>query len=378
MSDLIGKTYGEYQLVQLMAENEHTLLIKAFQPRLDRYVGFTILKPHAVRDTSIVQRFLQAAEIQSQMQHEHILPVYEYGQEGDMVYRVSPFQEFGTVQDNLNLFHDLNSAVVLISQITEGLDHIYARGYIHGMLSSTNTYLDDHQRPLLSDFGISRPAGSTQDPYASPEQVQGGVVDQRTDVYSLGVLLYELLTGVTPPAFVVSAPSAKRPGLPAQVDHVVLKAMAQNPEQRFQSPSELRNALQNAVKSPAAGPTVTDTQPTPTPAVSQSVNVQQPKRTNWTAIILSVILIAVIIAGAILIPPLLKGDTTDVPTAEQPIEPPVDEPVEPPADDPSDPGIKLPDGLPDFCYSIGGAASIGVVGITLAARKKKQDKFLDE
>lgn len=386
MSDLIGKTFGEYQLVQLMAENDHTLLIKAFQPRLDRYVGFTILKPHAVRDKSIVQRFLQAAEIQSQMQHEHILPVYEYGQEGDMVYSVSPFQEFGTVQDNLNLFHDLNSAVVLISQITESLDHIYARGYIHGNLRASNIYLDAHRHPLLSGFGISLPSGSTQDPFSAPEQVQGGVVDQRTDVYALGVLLYELLTSVTPPAFVVSAPSAKRPGLPAQVDHVVLKAMAQNPEQRFQSPSELRNALQIAVKSPAAGPAVTDTQPTPTPAVSQSVNVQQPKRTNWTAIILSVILIAVIIAGVILIPPLLKGDTPDEPTAEQPIEPTVeipveptvDVPVEPTADDPSDPGIELPEGLPDFCYSIGGAASIGIVGITLAARKKKQDKFLDE
>jgi len=241
-------------------------------------------------------------------------------------------------------------------------------------LSSSNIYLDAHRRPLLSGFGISLPAGSPQDHYAAPEQVQGGVVDQRTDVYTMGVLLYELLTGVTPPAFVVSAPSAKRPDLPEQVDHVVLKAMAQNPEQRFQSAAEFRNALQNAVKGHDAVPAAVETQPTPIPAVSQSVNVQQPKRTNWTAIILSVILIAVLIAGAILIPPLLKGDEEGTappePTLEQPIEPPPD----PPADDPSDPGIKLP----DFCYSIGGAAGIAVVGITVAAKKKKPGNNLDE
>ena len=172
MSDLIGKTVGEYQLVQLAAEKEHTLLIKAFQPRLDRYVGFTILKPHAARDASTVQRFKQATEIQAQMKHENILPINDYGQEGEMVYSVSPFQEFGTVRDHLHLFHDLNSAAVLISQITEGLEHIYARGYIHGNLSSSNIFLDAHRQPLLIGVGISLPGGNTQDPYAAPEQVQ--------------------------------------------------------------------------------------------------------------------------------------------------------------------------------------------------------------
>lgn len=371
-----------------MAENEDTLRIKAFQPSMDRYVGVTLLKPHAVRNPSTVQRFLQAAEIQAQLQHVNILPVYEYGQEDDLVYSVSPFQEMGTVRDNLNLFRDLNNAASLVSQITDGVEYIYSQGYIHANLKSSNIFLDAHRRPLLNDFGMSRPAGTTQDPYVSPEQVQGGTVDQRTDVYALGVLLHELLTGTAPPALVVAKPSAKRPDLPDAVDRVVLKAMAQNPEQRFMSPAELRDAFKNAVQSalqPAVAPTAT---PEPAPAVSQSVNVEQPKGTNWAAIILSVILVAVLIGAAAIIIPRLSGDddVAEVPTqlpAEPPTQPPVEqppveEPPEPPSEDPDRPGLELPEGLPDFCYSIGFAAGIAVFGITVAAKKHKRDIFYDD
>ena len=388
MSDLIGRTIGEYQLVQLVAEYEDSLLIKGFQPSMDRYVGVTLLKPHAVRDPSIVGRFLKAAEIQAQMQHVNILPVYEYGQEEDLVYSVSPFEEMGTVRDNLNLFRDLNNAATLVGQITDGLEYIYSQGFIHANLKSSNTFLDVHRRPLLNDFGMSRPAGRTTDPYVSPEQVQGDMVDQRTDVYALGVLLYELLTGAAPPALVVAKPSARRPDLSDDIDRVVLKAMSQNPETRFSSPAEFRDEFKNAVQKTLPSAVEPAATPEPTPAVSQSVNVQQPKGTNWAAIILSVILIAVLIGAAAIIIPGLSGDdeVAEVPTQlpveptiEPPVEqPPVVEPTEPPTDDPDGPGLELPEGLPDFCYSIGFAAGIAVFGITIAAKKHKREIFYDD
>ena len=121
MSDLIGRTIGGYQLVQLMTESEQTLLFKAFQPSMDRYVAVTLLKPHVAQDASFVQRFLQAAEIAAQMQHANILPIYDSGQDEDMVYRVSSFLEEGTVRENLIWFHDLDDASVLVGQITAGL-----------------------------------------------------------------------------------------------------------------------------------------------------------------------------------------------------------------------------------------------------------------
>jgi len=391
MSDYIGRTLGEYQLVQLVAESDQTLLVKAFQPSMDRYVTVILLKPFAAQNESVVQRFLQAAEITTQVRHANILPVYDYGQEKDMVYRIIPFLEVGTLRENLVWFHDLINASQLIDQITDGLEYIYAQGYIHGNLKSSNIYLDAQRRPLLSDFGMANPVGGAQDPYVSPEQVQGGVVDKRADVYALGVLLYELLTGAPPPAGVVANPRARRPDLPDAVDRVVLKAIAQNPDQRFQSPAEFRDALKNAVQlpisQPAAAPVSTFT-PTPAPGVSQTVHVEQAKGTNWIAIVLGVLLVAVVVWGAFLvIPPLLQGGDGTIaptqppveqPTVIQPTQPPEVQPTEPSPEQtqeqpPEQPDNSLPGGgLPNVCGSFGIVSGFAVLGIILAYPKSRR------
>jgi len=377
MTDMIGKSIGDYQLLMLIGEDEHTLTIKAFQPAKDRYVNFTMLKPHAAQDGLFVQQFLNAAQIAAGMAHTNVLPVYDFGQREGIVFRISPFAESGSVQANLSRFYDLQNAKLLISQITDGLTYIYARGHIHGNLKSSTIFLNQEYRPMLAGFGITQPSGYAGNPFLSPEQIQGGVVDQRTDVYALGVLLYEVLTGVTPPVGIMVKPSSKRPDLPPTIEQIVLKAMAQNPDQRFQTPVEFRNALQSAVMGPAVS------QPTPTQGVSQSVTVQQTKGTNWAAIILGVILIAVLIGGTFLIVPRLFGEdgSAVVPTEPpvlQPTEPPAgqppeEEPAQPPADAPNRPDLQLPEGLPNFCYSIVGAAGIAVFGITHAAKKHRRE-----
>ena len=385
MTDYIGRTIGEYQLIELLAEDEHTLQIKAFQPGEERYVNFTMLKPHAVKDGLFVQQFLNAAEIASKLGHPNILPVLDFGQQESTVFRVSPLTESGTVRDHRGWFYDLHNANQLLSQVIDGLAYIYTHGHIHGNLKSSNIFLNADLRPLLAGFGITQPPGHAENPYLSPEQIQGGVIDQRSDVYALGVLLYELLTGVTPPVGIVVKPSSMRQDLPPAVDQVVLKAMAQNPEQRFESPVDFRRALQIGVDHPDAAPAVSEAPPTPpAPGVSQSVNVQQPpKRTNWTAIILGIVLVGVIIGGAFLIlPPLFDDDgDAEVPTeppVEQPTEPPVEQPTEPPVEQPPEPTAEepeIPGGLPDFCYSIVGAAGLAVFGITAAAKKRQREIF---
>jgi serine/threonine-protein kinase len=390
MTDMIGKSIGEYQLLELIGEDEHTLQIKAFQPGKERYVNFTMLKPHAAKNDLFVQQFLNSAQIASKMTHANILPVYDYGRQEEIIYRISALVASGAVADHRSKFHELQNANMLISQITDGLTYIYARGNIHGNLKSSNIYLDPELRPLLAGFAITQLPGNAENPYRSPEQVQGGVVDQRTDVYALGVLLYEVLTGMTPPVGIVVKPSSNRSDIPEAIDQVVLKAMAQSPEQRFQSPAEFSNALKNAVVSPVSTPTQVQPAPTPPPAVSQSVSVQQAKGTNWTAIILGVVLVAVLIGAAALIIPRLMGDDDmvddpTVPTVEQPTAPPIEEPTDPPAtqppiEEPTDPpedgpGFELPEGLPDFCYSIGFAAGLAAFGMTIAFRKQKRDTF---
>ena len=178
-----------------------------------------------------------------------------------------------------------------------------------------------------------------------------------------------------------------RQDLPQAIDQIVFKAMAQSPDQRFESPAEFRIALQNALKNPTSA-NAADVPP-PTPAgMSQSVNVQQAKSTNWTAIILGVVLIVVLIGGAILVIPRLFGDDgaavlPDEPPVIQPNEPPAEqppggEPGDPPANNPNRPDLQLPEGLPDFCYSIVGAAGIAVFGITAVVKKNKRDTYYDE
>ena len=283
-----------------------------------------------------------------------------------------------------------------LGQAAAGLEYIHGQGFIHGNLKATNTYLDAQGRVLLSEFGLSQPAGETSDPYRSPEQVQGGLVDKRTDVYALGVLLFELLTGGPPPAGVVASPRARRPDLPEAVERVVLKAMAQNPDQRFQSAAAFREALEQAVQVPGAPPQAPAAgapapTPTPAPTISQSVQVQQPKGANWAAIILAIVLVVVCLGSLFLIlPNLLDGEgaapppeaTLEQPTLEplptdppQPTEPP-DEPGEPPPSEqlpeipeqlPEDPGGQLP----DICGSIGGAGLLALFGVVASHKRRK-------
>ena len=393
MSDLIGRTIGEYQLIELMAEDEQILQIKAFHPGKEQYFNFTMLKPHAAHDSFYRQQFINAAEIAAGTEHTNILPIIDYGQIEEVVYRVSPLTEYGSLRDHRGWFYDLKNANMLFSQIINGLSYIYAHGHIHGNLKSSNIYLKMDHSPMLAGFGITQPPGRAESPYVSPEQIQGGVIDQQADVFALGVLLYEVLTGVTPPVGIVVKPSSMRQDLPQAVDQVVLKAMAHNPEQRFQSPAEFRSALQNIVSQPDAAPAVSEPPPAPAPGVSQSVNVQQPqKSTNWVGIILGVVLVGLLIAGAFLvIPPLLEDDkvaeVTEEPPVDQPTAPPVEQPTEPPpeeqppgeepTEDPDGPSPELPEGLPDFCYSIGFAAGIAVFGITVAAKKHDKNTFQD-
>ena len=382
MSEYIGKTIGEYQIVEMTSEDETTLMFKGFQPSMNLYVLVSALKSHVARDAANAQRFLQAAQLAAQLHHPNILPVYDSGQAEGLVYRVTPFLKSGTLRDNLVWFQEINTMLEMIMQITAGLEYIHIQGYIHGNLKSSNTYLDAQRHPLLSNIGVIAINNLAPDAYVSPEQAQDGIVDKRSDVYALGVLLYEVLVGETPPPGMVVSLRAKRPDLPESTERVILKAMAQNPDQRFQTAAEFQTALQNAVQSPSK----TDALPaTPAPAVTQNVQVSQPKGTNWTAIILGALLVVVICGGFSLfvLPRLLDGDETDVvqPTAIQPLpeqpteapppeQPPEQPPEEPPAQPPEEPSEPPDFELPEVCSSAGGAGALVLMSVFMAKKRR--------
>jgi serine/threonine protein kinase len=389
MSELIGKTIDQYQIVEIIEESDDTRTYKGFQPSMNRYVAFKVLKS---QDPVEVDAFNRQNAILAQVQHANILPILDSGSAAGLSYRVLPFIEKGLLRDHIFEYYDLGKAAGLISGVVAGLEKIHAQGYVHANLEPGNIYLEDGGVPLLTDFGLPKPPSAPLTPYMSPEQMQGRVVDRRTDVYALGVLLYEMLAGVAPPPGVVVSLRSKRADLPESVEKVIFKAMAQNPEARFQSAAEFQTALSAALR-PLVPASTSITQPVAVPDQAAAPPPSAQQKTNWATIILGTILVIVICGGIVLLFSWLssqQGETPVEPTSppaeiiptqgpEPTQEPqPTDEPApseEPQATQPPEienPIVTPGEGveLPEVCGSTGFAGGFFLLGGILMFRKR--------
>ncbi len=315
MSDLLGKTIGQYQLVELINEGDSNLVYKGFQPAMDRYVAVKVLSPSLAADQAFVQQFQREMQAIAGLEHPNILPMYDFGQQEGLLYMATRYVEGGTLRDRLSQFYSLPSAQRMINSVAKALEYIHSQGMIHGNLKPSNILIDQEGQPLLADIGAFQNIGfvAQGNVYASPEQAQGGTVDRRTDVYALGVLLYEMLTGEPPPIGAVPSPRLRRPDLPIEVEKVILKAMAQYPEQRFQTVGEFGNALNMALR-PQAAPVA---QPQPAPPPPQPVPAP-PKRggSSWLIILLGGLAFLCIIACfGLLLSQGMRGGTGVAPAA---------------------------------------------------------------
>ncbi len=387
MSELIGKTIDQYQLVEVIGEDDTAQVYKGFQPSMNRYVAVQVLKPDVIKDPAAVHQFIKQGELLAQMQHPNILPVYDSGQQEGVVYQVSRYAESGTLRDHLSWFYNLSDAQGLMDGLTSGLEYIHGQGYVHGNLKPSNIYLDEQRQPLLTDFGFPQQPSTPPTPYMSPEQAQGGAVDRCADVYALGVLLYEMLVGEAPLVGAVVSPRAKRPDLPEAVERVILKAMAQNPDQRFQTAGEFRAALDEALRPVAPTPQPQAQYQGPAPAPSQA---PAEKGTNWLAIVLGGLLIVLFCVGAYLIIPGILGDqeaTPEAPPVEATVAPPPTEippePTQPPVEQPTE-EPPLAEQLPEEGGGIldqicGGSAGLIISSVVLsgvfALRKRKKKHY---
>jgi serine/threonine-protein kinase len=389
MTDINGKIIGQYQLVEVIGQNASAVVCKAFQASANRYVAVRFLKPEIAHQPQDVQRFLQTGELLARLHHPRLLEVYENGQAEGLNFRAERLAENGSLQDRLvfgplNPFYEINRVINLFQEIVEGLDFIYAQGYTHGNLKPANILLDSMMHPLLIDFGLPTKPEAVTSPYTAPEQLIGGAVDRRADVYALGVLLYTTLVGLAPQAGIAANPRTSRPDLPLGVESVIFKAMDQNPNLRYQSTAEFMNALLMALITPApAQPVYASLPVAPAAGVSQTVNVAAPKKgTNWIAIILGGLLVLFLCSAAIFIyrqysqnqsaaptePAAAPAVTVVAPTREdrptnepRPTDapPPVEQPTNPPEQptQPLDDGSQAPGTSP--------CASVGLIGAPL-------------
>jgi len=290
---LIGTVLGNCTLQQLIGQGGMGAVYLAQQARPRRQVAVKILmpatslKPHQL--SAFLERFRRETDAAASLEHPNIMPVYEYGERGGLAYLVMPYISGGTLRDVMEHEGQLSfqNAVNYLEQMAAALDFAHARGVIHRDIKPANMLLTPEGRLLLTDFGLVKilsdhqseqirltgagaPVGTPD--YMSPEQVIGSEVDRRADQYSLGVVLFQMLTGVTPfqgetPMQIASqqlhmqppAPRSLRLDLPEAAQQVLLRAMAKRPDDRFHSAQEFASAFRLALVERSAGPSLDQT-----------------------------------------------------------------------------------------------------------------------
>ena len=289
MTLLDGNNLGPYRIIKQIGKGGMATIYKAFQPGMDRYVAIKVLPPTLADDEQFVQRFQQEARAISKLEHPRILPVYDYGEQDGVMYIVLRYVDSGTLKDRMAQGRlSLAEVTRIISQVASALEYAHQEGVIHRDVKPANVLLDKNGNVYLMDFGLARIMESSVQlsatgvsvgtpAYMSPEQGKGEKVDSRSDIYSLGVMLYEMVTGQvpyeaeTPLAVLIKhisnplpLPSAVFPEISASVERVILKALAKEPDDRYQTAGELANGLQTAVSSPPLQPAPIP-QPPPSP-----------------------------------------------------------------------------------------------------------------
>jgi serine/threonine protein kinase/WD40 repeat protein len=270
---LLGKQLGAYTVESLAGQGGMASVYRAYHPATSRYVAIKVLLPNIAVDSDFRKRFEREAKVLAGLQHVHILPVFDYGDYNGQSYLVMPYLPGKTLADKIRVGLPLNDAVRLFRQIANALDYAHQQGVLHRDIKPSNVMLDDSGNALLADFGLTKlldeadisklTATSTivgTPLYMSPEQGQGITLTPQSDLYSLGVMLYEMLSAQVPfraetPVAVVfkhvtEAPPDIRtlqPDLPVALTEILDRALAKSPQERYPTASALADALEAAI-----------------------------------------------------------------------------------------------------------------------------------
>jgi len=260
---MIGKTVSHYRVVERVGSGGMGDVYRAVDEALDRRVALKFLRPSSNADAEARKRFLREARSASSLDHPNICTVYEVGEtpEGLLFIAMAYYGGRSLAEKLREGPMEIGEALDIAIQAARGLAKAHENGILHRDIKPANLVLTEDGLVKIVDFGLARLTGSSQITrtgtslgtlaYMSPEQVRGDKVDQRTDVWALGVVLYEMLTGVSPFAGDQQAStiygilekqptplSRLRPGLPGRFEEVIVRALGKNAESRYGSVDE--------------------------------------------------------------------------------------------------------------------------------------------
>jgi len=369
MDDLTGKQLGPYQIVAPLGEGGMAAVYRAFQPSVNRYVAVKVLPQYFARDPQFAARFEREAQLLAQLQHPNILPVFDYGHANDeagagrYTYIAMPLIKGGSLEAFMHSQRLDHKAIrKVITQVGDALDYAHSLNLIHRDVKPANILIDERGNCLLTDFGLARMVEGTAKltssgtimgtpVYMSPEQGKGLSLDRRTDIYSLGIILYELAVGRAPfeadtPMVVVvkhindplPLPGALIPNFPKPLERVIVKALAKDRNDRYPTAAafvEAVNAAFDEIDSPGSGtasikevftkppitspaaPSVVAASPRAGTAVPPPANQSLVRRAWWMfplgGFALLVVLVVVGGAGAFALNQFLKRTPTSAP-----------------------------------------------------------------
>jgi len=266
--EAISAAFPQLEIIDVIGHGGMGVVYKARQPRLDRFVALKVLPESLAADATFAERFNREARVLARLNHPNIVTVHDFGQSGGFFYLLMEFV------DGVNLRQAMQAgrfspqqALFLVPKICEALQFAHEEGILHRDIKPENILLDARGRVKIADFGIAKLVGEAKEKvtltasglavgtphYMAPEQLEHPQdVDQRADIYSLGVVFYEMLTGELPIGR-FAPPSQKSPVDP-RVDEVVLHALEREREKRYRSAREVKTSVEAITSHPAAAP----------------------------------------------------------------------------------------------------------------------------
>ena len=272
MTDRLGKQIGKYRVEEKIGRGAMAEVFRAYHPNLDKHVAIKILHSFLAEKTDILNRFQREARHVAALNHNNIVQIHDFDVAGSMYYMVMEFIDGPTLKAKIKTYRSkgqlmaIPEAVDIIQQVGLALQYAHSHGVVHRDIKLANVMIEDGGRVILTDFGLAKILSGPQftttgalvgtPAYMSPEQGLGKQGDARSDIYSLGAMMYQLITGrfpftaETPLAIVfkhINAPlpwpRTINPDIPENLEKIIVKGMAKNPEERYQDVGQFLSDL---------------------------------------------------------------------------------------------------------------------------------------